>query len=73
MDFGALTGCEHGNCVAEQRAERNLAIPQRLAASALSALTHPREPLDLFLESEYEQESCFRLVLNWIYLFVGKG
>ena len=23
MDFGALTGCEHENCVAEQRAERN--------------------------------------------------
>lgn len=26
VDFGALTGCEHGNCVAEQRAESNLVL-----------------------------------------------
>jgi uncharacterized protein YwlG (UPF0340 family) len=26
VDFFALTGCEHGNCVAEQRTERNLVL-----------------------------------------------
>lgn len=30
VDFFALTGCEHGNCLAEQRAERNLVLHYRI-------------------------------------------